>query len=174
MGVEPPQAAGTGTAALEGGCACGKTRYRLESAPMFVQACHCRDCQRLAGSAFVVNAWIEADRVTQTAGPAPSLQRLSGGTGKAHDVARCAECGTALWSEYHVAPGSRFVRATTLDQPELAPPRAHIWTRSKLPWLPLPADVPSFDAYYDMAQLWPAESLARIKALRDRAKGGRG
>lgn len=158
------------TAALEGGCACGKTRYRLTSAPMFVQACHCRDCQRLTGGGFVVNMWIEADRVEQTEGPEPSLQRVSGGTGKPHDIARCTGCGTALWSIYHVAPTSRFVRAMTLDHPELAPPAAHIWTRSKLPWLSLPADVPAFETYYDMAQQWPADSLARIKALRDRAK----
>jgi hypothetical protein len=29
---------------LEGGCACGAVRYRLNSAPMFVNCCHCRDC----------------------------------------------------------------------------------------------------------------------------------
>jgi hypothetical protein len=157
-------------ASLEGGCACGKSRYRLESAPMFVQACHCRDCQRQTGGPFVINLWIEADRVLQTAGPELLRSALVGGTGKGHDVLRCAGCGTALWSEYHVAPGSRFVRAATLDRPELAPPAAHIWTGSKLPWLQLPADVPSFETYYDMAQQWPAESLRRIKALRDRAK----
>ena len=48
---------------LEGGCACGAVRYRLTSAPMFVHCCHCRDCQRQTGSAFVLNALIEADRV---------------------------------------------------------------------------------------------------------------
>ena len=44
---------------LEGGCACGKMRYRLESKPMIVHCCHCRDCQRQTGSAFVLNALIE-------------------------------------------------------------------------------------------------------------------
>ena len=54
----------------EGGCACGEVRYRLRSKPMFVHCCHCRDCQRQTGSAFVLNALIETDRV----------QLLSGGT----------------------------------------------------------------------------------------------
>src|SRR5712675_1975662 len=49
---------------LEGGCACGAVRYRLTSAPMFVHCCHCRDCQRQTGSAFVINALIETACVT--------------------------------------------------------------------------------------------------------------
>ena len=44
---------------LEGRCACGNIRYRLTAAPMIVHACHCRDCQRLSGSAFAINLWIE-------------------------------------------------------------------------------------------------------------------
>ncbi|HEX4113745.1 MAG TPA: GFA family protein, partial [Stellaceae bacterium] len=51
-----------------GGCACGAVRYRLESAPMFVHCCHCRDCQRQTGSAFALNALIETDRVAVLAG----------------------------------------------------------------------------------------------------------
>jgi hypothetical protein len=53
---------------LEGGCACTAVRYRLVSSPMFVHCCHCRDCQRQTGSAFVLNALIEADRVTVLSG----------------------------------------------------------------------------------------------------------
>ena len=49
---------------LHGGCACGAVRYHLEDAPMFVHCCHCRDCQRQTGSAFVINALIETSRVT--------------------------------------------------------------------------------------------------------------
>ena len=30
---------------------------------MFVHCCHCRDCQRQTGSAFVINALIETDRI---------------------------------------------------------------------------------------------------------------
>ena len=53
---------------LEGGCACATLRYRLASQPMFVHCCHCRDCQRQTGSAFVLNALIESDRVTLLSG----------------------------------------------------------------------------------------------------------
>ena len=54
-----------------------------------------------------------------------------------------------------------FVRVGTLDEPSDLPPDVHIYTRSKLPWVMLPANVPAFPAYYDLKTLWPPESLAR-------------
>ncbi len=58
-----------------------------------------------------------------------------------------------------------FVRVGTLDEPSDLPPDVHIYTRSKLPWIALPAEVPAFLAYYDSKSLWPPESLARRKAI---------
>jgi len=43
--------------------------------------------------------------------------------------------------------------------------RLHIFTRSKGPWLDLPRDARSAKVYYDTQAEWPAESLARRKAL---------
>jgi hypothetical protein len=40
----------------------------------------------------------------------------------------------------------------------------HIYTRSKVPWVALPPSVPAFDVYYDMRELWPPDSLARLEA----------
>ena len=53
------------TNTLDGGCACGRLRYRMRSAPMFVHCCHCLRCQRETGSAFVLNALIETDRIVR-------------------------------------------------------------------------------------------------------------
>src|SRR5204863_6792418 len=60
--LPPAKLARMTTQPRDGGCACGAVRYRLASAPMFVHCCHCLDCQRQTGSAFVINALIEADR----------------------------------------------------------------------------------------------------------------
>jgi hypothetical protein len=49
--------------AREGGCSCGEVRYRLTSEPLFIHCCHCLNCQRQTGSAFVINLLIESDRV---------------------------------------------------------------------------------------------------------------
>src|ERR1700683_3917464 len=149
---------------LEGGCACGTVRYRLGSPPMFVHCCHCRDCQRQTGSAFVLNALIEADRVELLSGePAPHLMPTD--SGRPHTVFRCPTCGTAVWSEYGGVKVLRFMRVGTLDDPSALPPDVHIFTRSKLPWVTLADGKPTFDVYYDSKQYWPAASLERRRAL---------
>jgi hypothetical protein len=145
----------------QGGCACGKVRYRLTAPPLIVHCCHCRDCQRLTGSAFVVNLWIERRHVE--AGEACLASTMvTAGSGKPHEIFRCAECGTALWSKYHAAPGDTvLLRGGTLDDPTSVTPDVHIFTRSKLPWVELPAGVPAFESFYKMADLWPEESRER-------------
>lgn len=150
---------------LEGGCACGAIRYKLTDAPLIVHACHCRDCQRLSGSAFATNIWIESKFVE--AGPtAPSLFRLAGGSGQPHDLFFCERCGTSLWSRYHPVPWALFVRAGTLDEPDAIAPDIHIFTRSKLPWLELPAGARRFDTFYKLDEVWPPESLERRRVAR--------
>jgi hypothetical protein len=152
---------------LQGGCACGSVRYALKSAPMFVHCCHCRDCQRQTGSAFVLNALIETDRIELQCGD-PEAVGVPTDSGRPHDIYRCPTCRTAVWSDYGRRPGLRFVRVGTLDNPEAVPPDVHIYTRSKLPWVALPAGTPAFDVYYDMKSLWPEESLRRRYAVSSR------
>ena len=62
-------------------------------------------------------------------------------------------------------PITKFVRAGTLDEPDLLPPNVHIFTTSKQPWVSLGTDVPTFPEYYDREAIWPKESLARREAL---------
>jgi hypothetical protein len=149
--------------ALEGGCACAQVRYRLERAPLFVHCCHCLDCQRQTGSAFVLNALIETSEVTDLAGET-HVTRMPTDSGLPHDVHRCPSCETALWSTYGGRTAIRFVRVGTLDTPSALAPDVHIFTRSKQPWVGLPADVPAFDVYYDTKALWPAAAHERRRA----------
>ena len=144
---------------LEGGCACGEVRYRLASEPLIVHCCHCLNCQRQTGSAFVINALIEADRVELLQGEPRSVPAPRD-DGSSQTIWRCPACEVALYSEYG-RPEFLFVRAGTLDDPAQIAPDVHIYTRSKLPWVSLPESVPAFDTYYDMRKLWPAESLER-------------
>lgn len=147
-----------------GGCACGAVRFRMETAPMFVQCCHCRDCQRQTGSAFVLNALIEADRITLLSGE-PVAVPVPTDSGRPHDIYRCPACRTGLWSDYGRRAALRFLRVGTLDEPHALQPDVHIFTRSKAPWVDLPEGTPAFEVYYDTARLWPAESLERRRAI---------
>jgi hypothetical protein len=148
---------------LEGRCACGTVHYRLTSAPMFVHCCHCLDCQRQTGSAFVLNALIETDRVETLSGEPEPIQ-VPTDSGRPHRIFRCPNCQTAVWSEYGGVSALRFVRVGTLDDPTELKPDVHIYTRSKQPWIALPEETPRFEAYYDSKKLWPAESLERRRA----------
>ena len=149
---------------LNGGCACGALRYRMHAAPMFVHCCHCKDCQRQTGTAFVLNALIEADRIELESG-SPTPHTMPTDSGRPHTVFRCPDCGTAVWSEYGGLKTLRFIRVGTLDDPTELPPDVHIYIRSKLPWITLPEGVPAFAAYYDSKTLWPAASLERRRAI---------
>ena len=148
----------------QGGCTCGEVRYRLTSAPLFVHCCHCRWCQRETGTAFALNALIEADRVEILAGDVEVVQTPSA-SGAGQRISRCPECRVAVWSNYAGAGDAvRFVRVGALDDPDALPPDVHIYTDSKQPWVELPQGTPAVAEYYDREQLWPAESLARRAA----------
>jgi len=147
---------------MEGGCACGAVRYRLTEDPLFVHCCHCLNCQRQTGSAFVINALIESDRVELTAGE-PATVDVPRDDGSVQRVYRCPDCQVAVFSEY-IRPEIWFIRAGTLDEPAAVVPDVHIFTKSKVPWVILPHGVPAFDVYYDSKQLWPEDKYARLKA----------
>jgi hypothetical protein len=149
----------------EGGCDCGAVRYRLESAPLFVHCCHCRWCQRESGASFALNAMIESDRVTNL-GVEPEVVDTPSESGLGQKIARCPRCRVAVWSHYAGAgPVIRFVRVGTLDNPDLLPPDIHIFTRSKQPWVVLPAGAAAVPEYYEQQDYWPPESLARRQKI---------
>jgi hypothetical protein len=151
----------------EGGCSCGAVRYRLTSDPLFVHCCHCLNCQRQTGSAFVINVLIEADRVELLAGE-PQPVDVPRDDGSMQRIFRCPTCQVAVFSQY-TRPEIHFVRAGTLDDPSTVAPDVHIFTRSKVPWVTLPVSTPVFDVYYDTKALWPAASLERLEAVMARA-----
>jgi hypothetical protein len=148
-----------------GGCTCRYVRYRMMSAPLIVHCCHCRWCQRETGTAFALNAMIEADRVQLLEGEVQVIDTPSN-SGKGQRISRCPKCLVALWSNYAGAGDVvRFVRVGTLDEPDRLPPDVHIFTASKQPWVELPAGTPAFAEYYKTSKLWPKASLERRAAL---------
>ena len=150
---------------LTGGCDCRHVRYRLARAPLFVNCCHCRWCQRASGSAFVINAMVESHEVHLTAGD-PVMVHTPSASGRGQNVARCPHCHVALWSHYAGAgPRVKFLRVGTLDEPNHLSPDIHIFTTTKQPWVILPDGVPAVPEYYERADVWPSDSLRRMDEL---------
>ena len=153
---------------FEGGCFCGKVRYRMHGRPMFIHCCHCTDCQQQTGGALAINALIEADRVEITQSQ-PVAVAMKTDSGLPHDIYRCPECQTAVWSDYGRRRWMLFVRVQTLERRSEFSPDVHIFTRSKVGWVGLPEGANVFDEYYSTKRMWPPESLARREAARLKA-----
>lgn len=149
-----------------GGCTCRKIRYRLKREPMFVNCCNCTWCQRETGSAFVINAVMEA-KETELLGGTPEIIDTPSASGKGQKIHRCPECKVAVWSNYGGAgPILNFVRVGTLDNPNQCPPNAIIFTSTKQDWVCYPDNIPQFEEYYDMKALYSSEAWERREALK--------
>jgi hypothetical protein len=130
---------------------------------LFVHCCHCLNCQRQTGSAFVINLLIETERVEILAVP-PQPVDVPRDDGTPQRIFRCPQCQVAVCSE-NSRPGVSFVRGGTLDDSRSVTPNVHIYTRSKVGWLTLPDGAPTFEVYYDPRDLWPDESLLRLEGI---------
>lgn len=151
----------------KGGCTCGHVRYRVTAEPMIVHCCHCRWCQRQTGTAFALNALVEADKVTLLEGEVEEVT-VPSPSGNGQVIARCPLCRVAVWSNYFMGglkERIRFVRVGSLDNPDLLPPDVHIFTSTKQPWVVLPPSHRAVDEFYDYAATWSKESLGRRAAL---------
>ena len=153
---------------LEGGCTCGAVRYRMTGAPLFVHCCHCRWCQRETGSAFALNAMVEAEHVELLAGR-PELVDTPSESGRGQKIARCPHCRVAVWSHYGGAGEAIcFVRVGTLAEADRVPPDVHIYTDSKQPWVVIPPGAKSMPGYYKPKEVWSEEAQARFRATREK------
>jgi hypothetical protein len=123
---------------LMGGCACGAVRYRVTARPHAVNACHCKDCQRLAGADAAIFLHLDTPAVTLAQGEI-AFYRRTADSGRLIDVARCAACGTRLWHAPLAVPELTLISAGTLDDSGWAIPTSHIWLKRANGTMP-PAD----------------------------------
>lgn len=159
-------------AGREGGCACGRVRYRLSSGPLVVHCCHCHWCQRETGASFALNALIEADRVSLLQGD-PDVTDTPSNSGKGQKILRCPTCRVAVWSHYAgFGDAIAFIRVGTLDDTSGFSPDIHIFTESKQPWVVIPDGQPAVQQYYSAKQYWSEASLARWAAVREKGRAG--
>jgi hypothetical protein len=121
---------------VKGGCLCGAVRYELTEVPRAQVVCHCKNCQKQAGTAFSVLVASKASDFQLTGEPALYVDRADSGA----DVNRyfCPRCGSPLYSALPPQPEMVFVKAGTLDDTSELKPQAHIWCDSAWPWTPFP------------------------------------
>lgn len=122
---------------IEGGCNCGKVRYKIAGDPVVVAQCHCRNCQRQSGSAFSVNLMVRADGV-ETTGELTTFEDRDTLSGNPVLRRFCGICGSPIFSDLSGGGGMTIVKAGTLDDPSGMAPSVSVWTSTKWPWVELP------------------------------------
>lgn len=156
----------------EGGCGCGQVRYRVTGEPIFVNNCHCRQCQLQTGGTSVVNAFYEDERLEILEGNLTE-HVVTAGSGGPHTICRCDNCGVALWSYYpRLGRLGVGIRVGTMDEKDSLTPVAAIFVSEKMPWVTLPEGLPHFDKTYDYRELLEADKIARMDEMVERRKAG--
>src|SRR5215471_6850840 len=132
----------------EGGCLCHDVRYATTGDPLRTTVCHCTFCQKLTGSAFLVEPIFKRDAVAFSGGAIRTYDHRSDSSGKRVTVSFCGRCATTLCLSFERFPDFLGVCAGTFDDPnwfERGPATCrHIFTRSAQRGVVLPAGVPTF------------------------------
>ncbi len=114
----------------EGSCLCGRVRYKVEGPFGVMCNCHCTDCRKNSGAAFMT--WAEARRrALAFVKGEDQLQTHQAESGTRRSF--CRTCGSTLIC---FAEGDDLIEvaASTLDTPLTQRPEYHIYVRSKVPW----------------------------------------
>jgi hypothetical protein len=136
----------------DGGCLCGRVRFRVTAEALDSGYCHCRMCQRNSGAPTV--AWVTF--------PASSFSWIAGepATYVSSPRARrqfCASCGSYLVFASDDFPSEISVNTASFDDPEAFPPRKHIFETSRISWFHTRDDLPSYEEYGPVRPTLPAE-----------------
>ena len=125
-----------------GRCLCGSVTYAVDGEPIATLICHCRNCQRQAGSAFSVIVGYPSAAVTVQG----TLKTYDDVADSGATVQRqfCPNCGSPLFSIAATSPGATFVKAGSLDDISRLAPQFQIWCKSAHPWLTLDAALAQF------------------------------
>jgi len=124
---------------IEGGCQCGALRYQIAAAPLMIYACHCANCQRIAGSAFGLATTITEDSLRFTSGE-PAIVKWQSDAGNERFGTFCGACGCRIAHGQIPSNGVLSLRAGTIDDTSWVVPAGHIWTRSAQPWFAFDPD----------------------------------
>lgn len=125
-----------------GGCLCGKIRYTLNADPLLCVTCHCKNCQRQAGSALSIIIGVPEDSI-EVEGEVTTYND-TGDSGATVRRQFCNTCGSPVFTRVETPAGMMFIKAGTLDDTSSLEPAFHCYTKSKQNWVDL-GDIPGFE-----------------------------
>jgi len=127
---------------IEGGCLCGQVRFKGEADPFFQAICHCKNCQKQAGSAFSVVVGLPKEPLHLTGELANYADTAE--SGDTVNRRFCPRCGSGIYSETDKRPGMVILKAGALDDTSWLEPTVHVWTESAMSFTAIPEGVMTF------------------------------
>jgi hypothetical protein len=126
--------------ARDGGCQCGKVRYRFEGEPIVLTVCHCAECQRQSGSAFGMSLTVRKQDFRLLSGELKTFTR-SADSGRLVHCAFCPECGTRIYHQPEYRKESINIKPGTLDDTSWLTPSLQVWTVRRHAWVELTGEI---------------------------------
>lgn len=114
-----------------GSCLCGTVRFEVTLPAKFCAHCHCGNCRRAHGAAFVTWAGFPDERFAVTAGE-EHLARYATDTGATRSF--CGRCGTPLLYQGPRWPGEVHVARAAIDGRIDKLPGAHVYVDHAADW----------------------------------------
>ncbi|PAV27143.1 aldehyde-activating protein [Tamilnaduibacter salinus] len=127
---------------MTGQCLCGGVAFEVSARPGPVALCHCSQCRRASGSAFMATCPVQSAYFSYQRGES-LVREFASSPGKYR--AFCSECGSPLYSRTDAIPGILRLRVGALDHPFGQPPAYHVFTGSMADWDRITDDLPQYE-----------------------------
>lgn len=122
-----------------GSCLCEKVQFEVQGELEPIQICHCAQCRKAQGSAFVTNIPVKEENFKIVCG-LDELKSFESSPGKQRIF--CSNCGSPILSKTVMLPGVVRVRAGTFNGDLKTKPVYHIYYDSRANWFDVNDDLP--------------------------------
>jgi len=126
---------------IEGSCLCGGVHYKYDGEIQEISMCHCAQCRKAQGTAFVAVGSVESAKFQLVSGSA-LLKQYRSSPNKIRVF--CSNCGSPLYSELDGKPQVKRLRLGTIDTAFTSKNKFHIHAASKAPWHEIIDDYPQY------------------------------
>lgn len=125
----------------EGECLCGAVRFEVSLPSLFCAHCHCTQCRRAHGAAFVTWFGVDRNQLSVLSGKGNLLRYESSEHGSRFF---CRQCGSALFFESTKRPDQADVVLANMRGPIDRDPELHVYVNDRAPWVVIGDDLPRF------------------------------
>ncbi len=127
---------------FSGGCLCGAVRYE-GSEQKGGGHCHCIDCRKSSGTGHCSHMVVPEDSFDVT-GEVGFYDKLAD-SGNMVSRGFCPTCGSPVYSRNSGMPRVVFVRASSLDDPDIFHPQMVVYAKHDVKWGSIDPTLPTFE-----------------------------